>query len=176
MKKIKSFIIIALFLSANALLAFDVPFNGKMSHNPKNMKVEQKGDVLVIKLPKTEKKITFAGITFLLPKPVNFSEFTGVRYTIKSNQPVKTKCHFGTYKSAMKYKKSWPGFVVTADTEKNVEFTKADFIPTKDTNGSIDKVRNIDIAFGLWNYDTTQNELEIEISKFEIILPAEKTK
>ena len=62
------------------------------------------------------------------------------------------------------------------DTEKNVEFTKADFIPTKDTNGSIDKVRNIDIAFGLWNYDTTQNELEIEISKFEIVLPAENSK
>ena len=57
-----------------------------------------------------------------------------------------------------------------------IQFTKDDFIPSKDTNGSIDKVKNIDIAFGLWNYDTTQSELEIEISKFEIVIPADNSK
>jgi len=174
MKNLKSVLVFCMAGLAFAVSAFDVPLHSKTVTSPKTMKLERQDGRLIIKIPKTEKKITFAAVTFQLPKPKDCSDFTSVRYTVKSSQPVKTKCTFGTWQSFMKYKESWPQFSLEPGIEKTVEFAKDDFVPRENTDGSIGCVKIVSLSFGLWNYDTTQEELEIEISKLEILQSAEK--
>ena len=173
MKNPKSILVFCAAILAFAVSAFDVPLTGKTTVAPKGLKLERRDGRLIVKLPKTEKKTSFASVTFVLSKTEDFSKFTGVSYTVKSSQPVKTKCTFGTWKSAMTYKESWPKFVLEPGVEKTVEFAKDDFVPRANTTGSADSVKIVSLAFGLWNYDSTQEDLEIEIAKCEIRLPAE---
>ena len=162
-------VILALAICAGILSAFEVPLNGKLVYDKKIMSVKQGTKRLIVTVPKKEKQLNFAGLTVMLPKPANFTKFSGATFTVKSNQPIKAKASFGSWKTRMSIN-NWPVSTVPANEETKIRLDGKLFQPSNGQDGSIGHVILFSFGFGLWESDITQEDLVIEISGVSVDL------
>jgi|GEM_PF-5846561 len=160
---------LALVIGAGILSAFEIPLNGKLVYDKKIMSVKQEKNRLIVTVPKREKKLDFVGFTVMLPKPADFTKFSGTAFTIKSNQTLKAKASFGSWKTRMSIN-NWPVPVVQANKETKIQLDGKLFQPSKGQDGSIGHVILFAFGFGLWTSEITQKDLVIEISGVSVDL------
>ena len=159
-----------LFLLTAGLSGAEIPVSAKWFGGP-GIKIRQQDDKLVVTIEKTEKKRTFAGITLNFAAPQDWSDVRDVRFRIRSSRQILVKCSFGRYGNTLGM--SWPRWFLKPGEEKDVVFERSVFTPPKGKDGSVSSVRMFSFGFGLWNYDTTAEAAEIEISGIQATMPSD---
>ncbi|MBO5308382.1 MAG: hypothetical protein J6C40_10290 [Lentisphaeria bacterium] len=162
-------ILLTLLLSAG-LFGTEIPVSAKW-FGGKGIKIIQQDNKLCITIDKTVKKLHFASVSLNFAKPQDWHDYRDVRFNIRSNQKILVKCSFGQYGNAVNM--TWPRWTVNPEDEKSVVFERSTFKTSKGKDGSVSAVRMFSFGFGLWNYDSTKESVEIEISGIQVTQPSD---
>ncbi len=127
--------------------------------------------VVRITLPKTEKKITYAAVRCIFPRPLNLSDFKQLKMTIQSSQKIKVSMRINTRGGA----NTFPGWSKENASAKPETFVFLRENMKMDKNPNLKQAVSVTFGFGLWQYDTTKFPLEIEIRNAEVIRSAAGT-
>ena len=130
---------------------------------------ERSGEpVLRIEIPKTEKKITYAAVDCIFPRPMDLSDFQQLTMTLSSSQKIKVSMRINTRGGA----NTFPGWSKKNAEEKPETFTFLRETMKMDKNPDLKKAVSVTFGFGLWLYDTTKSPLEVELRMAKVILSA----
>ena len=130
---------------------------------------EADGETVVrITLPRTEKKITYAAVDCIFPRPMDLSDFQQLTMTLSSSQKIKVSMRINTRGGA----NTFPGWSKKNAEEKPETFTFLRENMKMDKNPDLKKAVSVTFGFGLWQYDTTKSPLEVELRMAKVILSA----
>ena len=130
---------------------------------------EADGETVVrITLPRTEKKITYAAVRCIFPRPMDLSDFQQLTMTLSSSQKIKVSMRINTRGGA----NTFPGWSKKNAEEKPETFTFLRENMKMDKNPDLKKAVSVTFGFGLWQYDTTKSPLEVELRMAKVILSA----
>lgn len=124
--------------------------------------------VVRITLPKTEKKITYAAADCIFPRTMDLSDFKQLKMTIQSSQKIKVSMRINTRGGA----NAFPGWSKENASAKPETFVFLRENMKMNKNPNLKQAVSITFGFGLWQYDTTQFPLEIELRDAEVIQSA----
>ena len=170
---IKKFYMVSVlfFLLIQTLSGVQIPLESKIFLNPSGTVTSRvQNNKLYITIGKTSKKITYAGILLKFRKPQNCSDFQDVRLNICSSQKIRVKCSFGEMKKTVQT--NWSRQSADAG-KKEFLFERNSFIFPPEKEQILSSVKQITIGFGLWQYDTTKESAEIELSGIQITQPSD---
>ena len=129
---------------------------------------EADGETVVrITLPRTEKKITYAAVDCIFPRPMDLSDFQQLTMTLSSSQKIKVSMRINTRGGGNLF----PGWSKenSDSRQKQFVFTRKEMKNNK--NPDLKKAVSVTIGFGLWQYDTTKFPLEVELRMAKVVSP-----
>jgi len=159
------------FLLIQTLSGVQIPLESKIILNPSRTVTSRvENNKLHITIGKTAKKIAYAGLLLHFRKPQDCRDFQNVRFNICSSQKIRVKCSFGEMKKNVYT--NWSRQSADAG-EKEFLFERNSFIFPPEKEQILSSVKQITIGFGLWQYDTTKESAEIELSGIQITQPSD---
>jgi len=169
----KSFYAAALLFlfASHCLSGAELPVDsGFVPYPAGTVTAQAKDGKLLVTVGKTAKKITYASLLLKFKTPQDWSDFRDVRLNVRSSQKILVKCSFGDFKNYCRI--NWPRKTAGA-TEKEFLFERSSFIFPQGGEQLLTTVRQFTIGLGLWQYDTTKETAEIELSGIQVTQPSD---
>ncbi len=149
----------ALFLSAQEL-----NLKGKWFPS-QGVVLETEGNSLKVTIPKSEQKISFAGMeTHYWNAPLNATGLQKVEVKFKTSEKIKLAVTLGS--KGGNFTNVWPPEEFAPGTHTAV-FARAGFKPQKEVD--LAAITKLSLGVGLWTYDTTQKPLNLVIESVRIV-------